>query len=61
MKEDTVNATQAQLDTHEAVCAERYKGIMHRIDRMERVVILAASAIICAAMALVWTTTIHRL
>lgn len=36
----------ARLDTHEAVCAERYTGINARLKRIEGLFIGAAAAII---------------
>jgi hypothetical protein len=31
----TIDSTEAQLSTHEQVCAERYKGIETRMDNIE--------------------------
>ena len=36
----------ARLDTHEAVCAERYLGINARLRRLETILIGGAGAII---------------
>jgi hypothetical protein len=36
----------ARMDTHEAVCAERYSGINARLKRMEGLLITGAGAII---------------
>jgi hypothetical protein len=40
---------QGQLNTHEAVCAERYRGINARLKRIE-VIGIGATATIIAAM-----------
>jgi hypothetical protein len=50
----TTNATASKLATHEAVCAERYAGIMARIGRLEALVIISSGALICALFAAVW-------
>jgi len=36
----------AQLDTHEAVCAERYLGINARLKRLEVILLSAAGTLI---------------
>jgi hypothetical protein len=36
----------AQLDTHEAVCAERYLGINARLKRLESILIACAGTMI---------------
>ena len=36
----------AQLDTHEAVCAERYLGINARLKRLEMILLGAAGTLI---------------
>jgi hypothetical protein len=42
----TVGEVQGQLDTHEAVCAERYLGINARLKRLEQILIGSAGCII---------------
>jgi len=42
----TVAEIQQELLTHEAVCAERYQTFITRVDRLERILIIAAGAII---------------
>ena len=42
---DTRNAN-ARLDTHEAVCAERYKGLYGRLVRMEGLIWAANGGLI---------------
>jgi hypothetical protein len=37
---------EARLNTHEAVCAERYLGIYSRLKRLETILIASAGAII---------------
>jgi hypothetical protein len=43
----------ARLDTHEAVCAERYGSINARLKRLEHVLIGSAGAIILLLLSLV--------
>jgi hypothetical protein len=42
----TIDETQAQLNTHEQVCAFRYESICARMKRIESVGMTAAGAII---------------
>jgi hypothetical protein len=44
---------QGQLDTHEAVCAERYLGINARLKRLEQILIGSAAFIIALLLSLV--------
>ena len=41
------------MDTHEAVCAERYSGINARLKRLEGILIASAGAIILLLLSLV--------
>jgi hypothetical protein len=43
-----------RLETHEAVCAERYLGINARLKRLEGILISAAGSIIAALCAVAW-------
>ena len=44
---------EARLNTHEAVCAERYAGIWARLKRLETILISSAGAIIVLLLTLV--------
>jgi len=46
MSKPTVQSIKAELDTHEAVCAERWKETILRIKRIESILIAAAGTII---------------
>ena len=46
MMKKSVTDVQAQLDTHEAVCAERWKETILRIKRIEAIMIGTAGAVI---------------
>ncbi len=49
----TIGEVQGQLDTHEAVCAERYAGINARLKRLEQILIGSAAFIIALLLSLV--------
>lgn len=46
MGKPTVTSVQGQIDTHEAVCAERWKETILRIKRIEHIMIGTAGTII---------------
>ena len=39
MAKPTVQSVKAQIDTHEAICAERWQETINRIKRLEMVII----------------------
>jgi hypothetical protein len=49
----TIGEVKGQLDTHEAVCAERYLGINARLKRLEQILIGTAAFIIALLISLV--------
>jgi hypothetical protein len=50
----TVKEVQAKLDTHEAVCAERWKETIERIKRLELILITSAGAVILLMSGMLW-------
>jgi|TARA_R110002110_G_scaffold350825_1_gene560825 hypothetical protein len=50
----TVKDVSAKLNTHEAVCAERWKETIVRIKRLELVMITSAGAVILLMATLLW-------
>lgn len=46
MAPKTTYELEVQMTTHEAVCAERYSTFIQRVDRLERLLISAAGALI---------------
>lgn len=48
-----------RIDTHEAVCAERWRLILARMDRLEHVIMGAAGALIVGMAALIATLIFH--
>jgi hypothetical protein len=49
----SIGDVKGQLDTHEAVCAERYLGINARLKRLEQILIGTAAFIIALLISLV--------
>lgn len=49
----SVAELESRLNTHEAVCAERYDGINARLKRLETILIGSAGAIILLLLGLV--------
>mgnify|MGYP003150287323 FL=1 len=50
----TVKEVEAKLNTHEAVCAERWKETIERIKRLELVMITSAGAVIVLMAGMLW-------
>ena len=48
-----IDETAARLDSHEAVCAERYLGINSRLKRLEQILVVSCGFIIATLLALV--------
>tara|TARA_Y100000114_G_scaffold105962_1_gene99227 strand:+ start:96 stop:263 length:168 start_codon:yes stop_codon:yes gene_type:complete len=55
MTRPTAASVQAQLDTHEAVCAERWAETIARIKRIELLIITSAGGSIALLLSLVLT------
>tara|TARA_R100000935_G_C2821250_1_gene159891 strand:+ start:1434 stop:1601 length:168 start_codon:yes stop_codon:yes gene_type:complete len=51
-----ISKVSAKLQTHEAVCAERWKETIIRIKRLEHIMIGAAGTIIILLSTMVWRT-----
>jgi hypothetical protein len=56
-KRITTTEVNAELLQHEAICAERYKMILFRINRLERVLIGSGGAIIAGLVTIIVTLT----
>lgn len=50
---NTIDQTEARLNTHEKVCAVRYEGICARLKRLESVGITVAGAIIMLLLSII--------
>jgi hypothetical protein len=46
MTKPTVTEVKSQIDTHEAICAERWQETINRIKRLEMVILGSGGAII---------------
>ena len=46
MSRPTATEVKAQIDTHEAICAERWQETINRIKRLEMIIIGSGGAII---------------
>jgi predicted nucleic acid-binding Zn ribbon protein len=46
MAKSTVTEVKTQIDTHEAICAERWQETINRIKRLEMIIIGSGGAII---------------
>ena len=53
MSRITVHEVKAQIDTHEAVCAERWLETINRVKRLEIIMMSSAAAIIGLLVTLV--------
>lgn len=53
MSKPTVASVQAQIDTHEAVCTERWKETILRIKRIEHIMIGTAGTIIVLLLGII--------
>jgi predicted nucleic acid-binding Zn ribbon protein len=53
MTKPTVTSVKSQIDTHEAVCAERWKETILRIKRIEHIMIGTAGTIILLLVGLI--------
>jgi|TARA_R100001143_G_C3339469_1_gene123504 hypothetical protein len=50
----TAKEIEAKLNTHEAVCAERWKETIERIKRLEMIMIGSAGAVILLMAGMLW-------
>jgi hypothetical protein len=55
-----IDETQARLNTHEAVCAERYEGINVRLDRLEKIILATCGVLIIGMGSLLATLMVHQ-
>lgn len=53
MSKPTATSVQAQIDTHEAVCAERWRETILRIKRIEHLMVGTAGTIIVLLMGII--------
>jgi len=51
---EAAKEVQGKLNTHEAVCAERWKETIERIKRLELIMIASAGAVIVLMAGMLW-------
>jgi hypothetical protein len=54
MSKLTAQTVKSQIDTHEAVCAERWRETIIRIKRIEHIMIGSAGTTIVLLLTMVW-------
>jgi hypothetical protein len=54
MSKPTAQTVKSQIDTHEAVCAERWRETIIRIKRIEHIMIGSAGTTIVLLLTMVW-------
>lgn len=57
----TVNATEARLDSHEAVCAMRYEQINARLKRLEGILLKACGVMLVGMAGVIWATIVPHM
>ena len=55
-----MNETEARLNSHEAVCAERYNQINARLKRLEQILMTASGVMIVSMAGIIFTTLLHK-
>jgi|TARA_R100000093_G_scaffold64735_1_gene35668 hypothetical protein len=50
----SIDPVEARLQTHEAVCAERWKETIFRIKRLEVIILSSAGALIFLMAGMMW-------
>lgn len=55
MTDEQISETEARLNTHEAVCAERYDQINSRLKRLENLLMKAVGTILVGMAGSIWT------
>jgi hypothetical protein len=53
----TIDATEARLDSHEAICAFRYEQINARLKRLEGILIKACGVMLVSMAGVIWAST----
>lgn len=51
--------TEARLNSHEAVCAERYEQINGRLKRLEGILMKASGVMLMAMSGVIWASFSH--
>ena len=51
--------TEARLNSHEAVCVERYEQINARLKRLERIIMNSAGVLLMGMGGVIWSFLTH--
>jgi hypothetical protein len=54
-----MNETEARLNSHEAICAERYEQINARLKRLEGIMVKACGTLLAGMAAIIWSFLTH--
>lgn len=54
-----MDETEARLNSHEAVCAERYEQIKARLRRLEGIMMKGCGALLAGMAAIIWSFLTH--
>jgi hypothetical protein len=54
----TIDATEARLDSHEAICAFRYEQINARLKRLEGILIKASGVMLLSMAGVIWASLV---
>jgi hypothetical protein len=54
----TIDATEARLDSHEAICAFRYDQINARLKRLEGILIKASGIMLVGMAGVIWASLV---
>ena len=56
----TIDSTDARLNSHEAVCAERYEQINARLKRIESIIMKASAVMLMSMTGVIFTFLLHK-
>jgi len=54
-----ITETDARLNSHELICAERYEAINARLKRLEGIIIKAFGVLTISMAGVIWSTITH--
>lgn len=54
-----ITETDARLNSHEAVCAERYEQINARLKRLENILMKASGVMLVGMAGVIWASITH--
>jgi predicted nucleic acid-binding Zn ribbon protein len=54
IQDHQVMLVDSRIDKHEAVCAERWKAIIDKVSRLEKVILLATASLLSGMAIVIW-------